>query len=464
MPDVHPSEAFRTELRAAVRGAVITPEDAGYDAARRGWNLRVDARPSVVVEAASAADVAAAVAFARRHALPIAVQATGHGTVRPADGALLLLTRRLDGIQIDLVARTARIEAGVQWGAVLEAAQKHGLAPLLGSSPTVGAVGYTLGGGLGWLARKHGLAADAVERFEVVTGDGERRLATAEEHPDLFWGLRGGGGALGVVTAMTVRLFPVKEVYAGNLYYPVAMARDVFRRYRSWVADVPEDLTSSVLVMNFPAVPGLPDALRGQSFVIVRGCFCGDLDDGAELLGFWRDWRVPVLDHFAPMPFSAAARISNDPVDPLPGFTSGAWLHALDDDTIDAIVDHAGPQGANDGLVFAEVRHVGGAVARVPDEASAYGHRDGQLLLSLVGVAPSPAVFAAGQARIASLWTALAPTLTGGVYLNFLEGEASRARVRDGLAPGAYERLAQLKRRFDGDHLLRHGFAVEPVA
>lgn len=452
------------DLRAAVRGAVLTPGDGRYDVARRGWNLRFDARPAVVVEAVSADDVVAAVDFARRAGMPLAVQATGHGTVRPADGALLLRTGGLDGVAVDPITGTARIEAGATWGAVLAAAQAHGLAPLLGSSPTVGAVGYTLGGGLGWLARKHGLSADAVVRFEVVTADGVRRHVSESEHPDLFWGLRGGGGTLAVVTAMTVRLFPVTDVFAGNLYYPAEHAREVFGRWRAWVGDAPDELTSSVLVMNYPPVPGVPEPLRGRSFAIVRGCWCGDLDDGAGLLRFWRDWRTPVLDHFGPMPFREAARISNDPVDPMPGFSSGAWLRALDDAAIDAIVAHALPHGGPTPLVFAEVRHVGGAVARVASEATAYGNRDAELVLSLVGVAPTAEAHAQGVALVGRLRAALAHALHGGVYLNFLEDAESRARVRDGLATGAFERLAWLKARYDGDNLLRHAFDVAPAA
>lgn len=462
-PTTHPASPSFAELRATVAGAVFAPGDAGYDDARRGWNLRVDAHPAVVVEAADADDVAVAVGYARRVGLSLAVQATGHGTVRPADGALLLRTGRLNGVAVDPVAQTARIEAGVQWGAVLAAAQPHGLAPLLGSSPTVGAVGYTLGGGLGWLARKHGLSADAVVRFEVVTVDGERRVASATEHPELFWGLRGGGGALGVVTAMTVRLFPVTDVYAGNLYYPAEAAPEVFARWRAWIADAPDELTSSVLVMNYPPFPDVPEPLRGTSFAIVRGCWCGDLDDGAGLLRYWRDWRAPVLDQFAAMPFAEAARISHDPEDPMPAFFSGAWMRDLDADATEAIVAHALPQGGPPALAFAEVRHVGGAVARVPAEASAYGHRDAEFLLSLVGAAPTPQAHAAGAALIGRLQAALAPALTGGVYMNFLEGDESRARVRDGFAPGGYERLARLKARYDGAHVLRHAFDVAPA-
>jgi FAD/FMN-containing dehydrogenase len=328
----------------------------------------------------------------------------------------------------------------------------------------VGAIGYTLGGGLGWLGRKYGLSADNVLAFELVTPDGVLRRAAADENADLFWGLRGGGGSLGIVTGMTIRLFPVAEVYAGNLYYPAAMARDVFRHYRAWIADAPDELTSSVLVMNFPPLPVLPEFLRGQTFVIVRGCYCGPMAEGEALLRHWRDWRTPQLDHFGPMPFSAAATISNDPVDPLPGFNTGAWLSALSDDAIDAIVDHAVITDGSVPLIFAEVRHAGGAIRRVPAQAAAFGNRDAELVLSVVGVTPFPGAQELLEAHGQSLKDALQPVLTGGVYMNFLEGEESRRRIRDGLAQGAYDRLAKLKAQVDPENVLRYGFNVVPAS
>ena len=338
------------------------PGDPGYEEARLAWNRKVEQRPRLIVVAKSAQDVIAAVTFARQNGLGVAVQATGHGNVRPADDCLLILTKEMDGVEIDPVRQTARVEAGTQWGKVLAAAQEHGLAPLLGSSPTVGAVGYTLGGGLGWLGRKYGLSTDNVLQFEVVTSDGLLRTVSSTEHSDLFWGLRGGGGSLGVITSMTIRLFPVSQVYAGNLFYPASMAKDVFRRYRDWIANAPDELTTSVLVMNFPPIPHLPDILRGQTFVMVRGCYCGDQAEGESLMRYWRDWQAPLIDDFKIIPFSEAATISNDPVDPMPGFNTGAWLRQLSDSAIDAIVDYASRRGWPSPLVFAEVRHAGGAI------------------------------------------------------------------------------------------------------
>lgn len=452
-----------TRLQAQIQGQVILPGDADYDEARLAWNRKVEQHPALIVAAESSQDVATAVAFARQHNLGVAIQSTGHGNVRPADECLLILTCGLRGVAIDPDARTARVAAGEQWGAVLAAAQEHGLAPLLGSSPTVGVVGYTLGGGLGWLGRKYGLSADNVLAFELVTIDGRLLIASEVENSDLFWGLRGGGGSLGIITSLTIRLFPVAEVYAGNLFYPADMARDVFRHYRSWIATAPDELTSSVLVMNFPPFPELPEFLRGRSFAIVRGCYCGTMEHGEALLRHWRDWQAPLIDDFKAIPFSQAATISNDPVEPLPGFNSGAWLRELSDDAIEAIVRFGLGADGPSPLIFAEVRHAGGAIRRVAAETAVYGNRDAELVLSLVGVAPSPSAHHNLVAYTGRLKDALRPALTGGVYMNFLEGAESQQRIRDGLSAGGYERLAQIKAAVDPDNLLRYSFNIAPA-
>lgn len=452
-----------SELRARCQGQVIFPEDPQYNEARLAWNRKVEQHPAVIVIAETARDVATAVSFANQHNLGVAVQATGHGNVRPADDCLLILTREMSGVTIDPDAQTAYVEAGVQWGAVLAAAQEYGLAPLLGSSPTVGAVGYTLGGGLGWLGRKYGLSADNVIQFELVTADGQLRTASATENSDLFWGLRGGGGSLGIVTSMTIRLFPVSQVYAGNLFYPIEMAQDVFRHYRAWIASAPDELTSSVLVMNFPPIPDLPEFLRGQSFAMVRGCYCGPTAEGEALLRHWRDWQAPLIDDFKTISFREAATISNDPIDPLPSFNSGAWLNELSDEAIDAIVRYGAGIDGPSPLIFAEVRHAGGAIRRVAAETAVYGNREAELVLSLVGIAPTPEAHQHLVGYTGQLKAALRPYLTGGVYMNFLEGVESQQRIRDGLAAGGYDRLARVKAKVDPENRLRYGFNISPA-
>lgn len=462
LPTAVPGTLPTDILQAQIEGRVILPEDPAYDEMRLAWNRKVIQYPALIVVAQSAVDVQTAVVFARQHHLGVAVQATGHGNVRPADDCLLILTEEMNNVQINAAAQTARVEAGVKWGAVLVAAQAHGLTPLLGSSPTVGAVGYTLGGGLGWLGRKYGLAIDNVLEFELVTADGQLCRVSAAENDDLFWGLRGSGGALGIVTAMTIRLFPVTQVYAGNLFYPVRLAADVFRHYRTWATTAPDELTSSVLVMNFPPIPELPDFLRGQSFAIVRGCYCGRLSEGEALLRHWREWQQPLLDDFKAIPFSEAATISSDPVDPMPGFTTGAWLAELSDGAIEAIVNYAVGKEGPSPLIFAEVRHAGGMIGRAASESTVYGNRAADLLLSVVGVVPNEETHHQLVAYTNALKEALRPWLTGGVYMNFLEGVESQQRIRDGLVPTGYDRLQNLKTEVDPENMFRYSFNVTP--
>lgn len=446
-------------LRAQLAGRAIAPGDPEYDQARAANNLTVDQRPALVVMAASAEDVAAAARFAAGHGLDLAVQATGHGVIRPANGALLLNLADLSGVTIDPAARTARILGGARWGAVLAAAQAHGLAPLLGSSPTVGVAGYTLGGGFGWLGRKYGLACDSALSFEVVTADGRQLTASAGENADLFWGLRGGGGGLAIVTAMTLRLFPVTTVYGGGLVYPGEMAADVLRRWRDWLPTLPEEMTSAVKIMNIPDVDFVPPPLRGRTLVMLIGCYCGPVEQGAALLAPWRDWRAPEMDSFAPMPFAAVAAISQDPDRPTPGLLTGAWLRQLDDATVDTLARYGTLQAGRAPLIFVEIRHAGGAVARPVAPAGAFGHRDAELLLNAVGMIPAPPLRAVLDDYLGRMKTDLGPALTGTVYMNFLEGDEAVARAADGFPAETLARLRALKGRYDPEGRLNRGWS-----
>lgn len=448
-------------LRARIQGTVLTGADPEYNEARLAWNLTVDQHPAVIVYAESAEDVVAAVQFAREAGLGLAVQATGHGVVRPANDCLLLNTSRLQMLQINAASQTAWIGAGLKWGKVLAETQTVGLAPLLGSSPDVGAVGYTLGGGMGWLARKYGLAADSVCAFEVVTADGQIRRASPSENSDLFWGMRGGGGSLAIVTAMEVQLYPVTTVYGGNLFYPASQAKEVFTRYREWIATLPEDMTASISLMNFPPLPVIPEFLRGQSFAIVRGCYAGPIEQGEALLASWRAWQAPLIDDFKAMPFSQVATISNDPLDPVPGHSTGAWLSELSDGAIDVLTHYAyGVEGPSP-ITVTESRLAGGAIARVDPEANAYSHRQAQFVLQAIGMAPTPEASQRLIQYFAQFKRDLQPYMTG-VYLNFLEGEEAQQQVKNGYSAAAYQRLAAIKAQYDPDNLLGYSFNISP--
>jgi FAD binding domain-containing protein len=301
-------------LRAAVTGDVFILGEAGYDQARQAWNLATDERPAVVVMAESAADVMQAVRFARTHGMRIAPQGTGHGAepLEPLQGAMLLRTARMRSVRIDPAARTARADAGAVWQDVTVPAGEHGLAALAGTSPNVGVTGYTLGGGIGWLARRYGLAANSVTAAEIVTPGGRLVRTDAGHEPDLFWAVRGGGGSVGVVTALEMRLYPVRELYAGALFFPIGRAGQVLRAWRTWTGTVPDEVTSVGRILRLPPLPEVPEPLRGRAFALVEAAFMGDAGTGSELLGSLRRLG-PELDTFAMIPAPALQQLHMDP-------------------------------------------------------------------------------------------------------------------------------------------------------
>lgn len=449
-------------LRDQVKGAVFVPEDEGY-AAGQAWNLTVRQRPAVMVAVRTAADVSAAVAFARQQGLGIAVQSTGHGVVRPADDCVQIITSQMAGVTVDPAAQTAWIEAGAKWGAVLPQTQAAGLAPLLGSSPGVGAIGYTLGGGLGWLARKYGLAADSVRRFEVVTADGRQLTASQDENADLFWALRGGGGGFAVVTGMEVQLYPVTTVFGGNLVYPGPLAGQVLRRFREWIQTLPEEFTAGFALMNLPPLPIVPEFLRGKSVVMVRGCYCGPVEQGQALLQPWLDWQAPIANLFRPMPFGEVATVSNDPHDPLPSITTGAWLRELSDAAIDTLVQFGVATDGPSPLISTEVRIIAGALNRVDADATAFSYRRATMMLGIIGMAPTPEALAFGQRYSRQFKEALHADLDG-VYTNYLEGEEGRAGASLAFSPDHYRRLAAIKAAYDPGRLFDYSFDIPPAA
>ncbi len=454
-------DAAVAQLRLQLAGTVHTSADADYDAARATWNLSFAQAPTVVVEPETADDVVVAMRFARATGLHVAVQATGHGLARVADGALLVNTRRLGHVTIDPTTRRARIGAGATWGPILAAAHVHGLAPLLGSAPHVGAVGYTLGGGMGWLARRHGLSADHVIAIELVTADGQIRQVTRETDPDLFWALRGGGaGTLGIVTALEIELVPVHTVVGGNLFYPASMAREVMARFRDWVADVPEDLTAAVAVMSFPPLDVVPEPLRGRQFTIVRGCHAGDPDEAVRLLDHWRRWQAPEIDLFGPMPFTEVAAVSQDPVDPVPGTSTAELLTDLPDDAIDTIVSHTLEVAGPPPLMFTEIRHLGGALDR-GDSSATEQLRGARFVTHSVGMTPTPEAAAALDDFLVPMRAALAPHTTGGAYLNFLEGAERRERSVQAFTPEGWQRFRAVKDAVDPDGWFDHGLDTD---
>jgi hypothetical protein len=448
------------ELRAGLRGAAYAPGEEGYDEARKAWNLNANQHPALVVMAAGAADVIAAVRLARDEGLGVGVMATGHGVASPCDVGILINTSRMKGVRIDPEAQTARVEAGALWADVISEAQVFGLAGLVGSSSVVGVVGYTMGGGFGWLGRKYGFNADSVREADVVSADGELLKVSAYEHPDLFWGLKGGGGNFGVVTSMEFALYPLTAVFGGNLFYPLERTAEVLDLYNRWVETLPDEMTTAVAFMNFPPLPEIPEPLRGKSFISVRGCYCGEpLEAGEELLRPWREFGEPLVDTFGVMPYREMDMISMDPPDPLAIYTHVELLGELSPESINKLVELAGVESESP-LIMLELRQLGGALARPPADLSPIGRRDSRFIMFGLGISPTPEatpeVAQRLQGHLARVAEEMRPYQTGATYVNFLGlGDWTPGRTQTSYSPEDWERLVELKDRYDPTNLFR---------
>jgi FAD/FMN-containing dehydrogenase len=461
-------------LRAGVKGRVLIAGDDGYDTARQTWNVATfDQHPAVIVMPSISADVVSAVGFAREHGLPIAAQGGGHGHPSPANDALLVNFAKMTSVQISPAGRltessepsaagSARVEAGARWRDVIDAAHSHQLAPLSGFSATVGVSGYILGGGLGWLARQYGAAAGSLRAAEVVTADGRLLRANGQNHSDLFWGLRGGGGNFGVVTSFEFDLYPVREVFGGFVAYPLVHGKQALSAYARWTKTVPDSLTSAVRLVHFPPVPVLPEPLRGVSAIVVMACSTARTADGETLVKPLRSISTPLLDTFRSMPYQQIGTIANDPPEapPLFTFASGRGLHDLSSEVIDALVRIAGERAA--GIFMVEVRHAGGALARQPEDAMPFGLRS-PWFISALAAAPTPQMLKGGTQSVATLFEALGPALTGEVLINSLDaGSTSPQLTRRAYSAENYRKLVALKDKYDPSNVFRFNHNIEP--
>jgi FAD/FMN-containing dehydrogenase len=336
-----------SELQSRLHGRVLVEGDECWDASRQTFNLTHDQRPAALVRVANPDDVAETVRYAAQRGLRVAPQGTGHnaGPIQGLEDAILLRTDSLDQVEIDVAARRARVGAGVRWAAVVDRISDAGLAALHGSSRTVGVTGYSLGGGLGWLGRKHGLQANAITAIELVTADGELRRIDHDNEADLFWAVRGGGGNYGIVTALEFDLFETPEIYAGALFYPYERASEVAHAWHEWVsAGLPEEMTTWLKLMQFPPLEELPEMLRGKSFTIVQTAYLGNERDGAELVRPLTDLG-PDMNTFAPVEPGALSHLAMDPEDPVPYVFSGRLLSDVSDAGIDTLLETAAAAG-----------------------------------------------------------------------------------------------------------------------
>ena len=450
-------------LRRDLAGPLFLPSLDGYDGERLGFNRAVDPRPALIVGAATRDDVATAVRFAAEHGLPVAVKTTGHGASVPVDGAVLITTERMARVSVDPAKRTATIGAGTVWRLVVERAAPLGLAPLAGSSPGVGVIGYATGGGAPIMGRTFGWGADRVRRAEIVTADGSIVTAAPGQNEDLLWAVKGGKGNFGVVTELEVDLLPVRQVFGGSLAFPGALAPAVLRAYSKWIGGLPDGMSTSIALMRLPDMPVIPEPIRGQFFVTVRICFVGEPEDGEALIAPLRAVGTRIMDGVGVLPYSEAKLIHNDPTEPGAAWDTTAVLSSFGADAVDALMGVAGP-GVASPLLMVEVRHLGGAMARPPASPSAVGNRDAAF--SLYALAPAiPGTEEVVSAAMQGLMGALAPFGDGRVLLNFLgvaNGDASW--VRRAFAPEVYRRLAALKAVHDPANLFRLNHNIPPAA
>lgn len=440
-------------LRRAIAGDVVTAADDGWDEARQAWNLAADQHPALVVLAGELRDVTTTVRFAAANGLRVAAQSTGHGATALGDltGTILLRTTRLGGVTVDPRSGTARVQAGARWREVIGPAAEHGLVCLHGMSGGVGVAGYTLGGGIGWLARREGFAATHVRSFEVVTADGAERHVDAEHDPDLFWALRGGGGTAAIVTSLEFSLLPLREAFAGAMLWPMEQAGDIVDAYRTWIAGAPATVTSTLKLIRFPPLPELPDALRGRALVAITLAFTGTEAQGNELVAPLRAVAKPYMDTLASVPAAALGEISGDPQDPMPGMGRAALLDSFTADVAEAYLDLAGPE-AETPLTVLEVRHLGGALRSASPDPGAAGPLHSEALMYAIGTPITPDVGAAIRAALDAMAERLAPWV--GERRTLITFDEDGPGLRHTFTVAAADRLAAITADYDPDGLL----------
>jgi hypothetical protein len=446
-----------------ISGRIATPSDSDWDDARQAWNLAADQHPVAVAFPETADDVSAVVGFAAEDGLRVNAQGTGHGAapLGALDDWILIRTNRMRGVEVHRDSATARVEAGVHGSELGKAAHAEGMAFQPGSSPNVGMIGFTLGGGMGWLGRRYGWACNRVRAIELVTAAGEQRRVDAETGADLFWALRGGGGGYAIVTALELELTPVSEVYAGALIFPAELGTEAVRSYRDWTATLPDDVTSRGRFLRPPPMPDVPEPLRDRPLWTVTAACIGTREQGEEAIAPLRELGEPIMDTFDQVPSAALSTINMDPEPPIPALGHHRTLRELPDDAIEAFVREAGPQ-AGSPLLLVELAHGGGALARDADGGGALLKLDAEFVLLGIGVPMTPELGEALPGALDRLCDAMEPWTAEGGYLNFAERPCDVDAI---LPPEICSRLTEVKRAWDPDGVIvaNHAVSLTPA-
>ncbi|HEU4784249.1 MAG TPA: FAD-binding oxidoreductase [Ktedonobacterales bacterium] len=449
-------------LARQLRGQVILPEDSDFRAARRLHGLST-ALPAVIVRPVSAADVAAVVTFAREHQLELAVHSGGHSLAHYSvvEGGVVLDLSLMNAIEIDTERRTARLEAGLTWGEVAAALHPHGLGLTAGDTASVGVGGLTLGGGIGWFARKYGLTIDHVRSIEVVTADGQMVTASATEHPDLFWAMRGGGGNFGVATSFEVELHPAGMVYGGAIFYDARDAASVLPAYARYAAAAPDELTTMALVMAAPPAPFIPPAMRGKSILALTMVYSGDFEEGNHVVDPLRRLATPVADVVGPMPYPAMFEFTKEATQfDQRQYARSVMVDRVDDALISALLARGLDLPSHGALL--ELRILGGAMRRGQGDGGAFAQRDKGGLVMAVAYGYDEADTARHRAWVDRYYEAMRPFGTG-AYVGFMMRD-DEARAGEVYPPATMERLRQVKRRYDPTNVFHHNLNIEPAA
>jgi FAD/FMN-containing dehydrogenase len=451
------------ELQGPFRGEIVGNDDPSYDTHRKIWNGSIDRRPALIARCAGVADVIAAVKFCRKHGLSPAVRSGGHSFpgLSIADDAFVVDLGLMKGVRVDPEARTARVQAGVVLGELDRETQAFGLAAPAGIVTHTGVAGLTLGGGIGWVMRKHGLSIDRLRRVDLVTAEGELLKASAEDNEDLFWGVRGGGGNFGIVTEFEFDLVPVGPmVLAGPIFWAMEDSPEVLRFYRDWVADAPDELMTILIHRKAPPLPFVPDELHGKPVVMVVCCWVGDVEEGENAVRPMREFGNPVADVCTAKPFVTHQAMFD------PSFVPGRWYYvkscdvpALTDEVIDMTVEHS--LQISSPLTSFPIWQMGGAVARVREDETAFNGRKAGFTYNIAASTATAEGFDEEREWVRNFWSALEPHFTS-VYVNFLMEEGEE-RVRQAYGPEKYARLQTLKRKYDPENVFRLNQNIPPA-
>jgi FAD binding domain/Berberine and berberine like len=451
-----------SELERSFRGQLVRPRDPTYDEHRRIWNGSISRFPALIARCAGVADVTAAVKFARDTGLEVAVRGGGHSFpgLSVCDGGVVIDLGLMKGIRVDPESRTARAQAGVLLGELDRETQAFELAVPSGIVTHTGLSGLTLGGGIGWVMRKHGLTIDQLLSVDLITAEGEFAKASKKENADLFWGVRGGGGNFGIVTEFEFRLNPVGPmVLAGPIFWPMEASPEILRFYRDWIAEAPDDLMTIVIHRKAPPLPAVPRELHGEPVVSVACCYAGPVDEGENVIRPLKKFKPPLLDLCKPKPFLEHQAMFD------PTFPHGRWYYhractvtALTDEVIDITVDHS--MRIRSPLTAFPIWQLGGAVARVGEDETAFTGRTAGHEFNISAITETEEGFEEERAWARTFWSALEPHHTS-VYVNFLMDEGEE-RIREAYGAEKYDRLKALKRRYDPENFFRLNQNIPP--